>query len=130
KFATSGQDCLAVNRFYVERTIYDRFVEAFSVRVRGLSVGSGAAEPDIGPLINGRAVAKQQHHVAAALARGARLICGGKVHAAGPNFFEPTVLADVPEEAEIFREETFGPIAAFAPFDREDEVLGRANATE
>jgi aspartate-semialdehyde dehydrogenase len=130
KFATSGQDCLAANRFYVERPLYERFVEAFAARVARLTVGPGAGDPDIGPLINARAVAKQQAQVADALARGARLIRGGKAHRAGANFFEPTVLADLPEDAAIFREETFGPIAAFAPFEREDEVLARANATE
>jgi aspartate-semialdehyde dehydrogenase len=130
KFATSGQDCLAANRFYIERPIYERFVSAFAEKVRGLTVGPGMADPDIGPLINGRAVAKQQAQVADALARGARLVAGGKVHAAGENFFEPTVLADVTEDAAIFREETFGPVAGFAPFDREDEVLARANDTE
>lgn len=130
KFATSGQDCLAANRFYVERPIYERFVAAFAERVRTLSVGPGMDDPDIGPLINERAVAKQGAQVADALARGARLVCGGKAHAAGANFFQPTVLADVPEDAAIFREETFGPLAGFAPFDREEEVLARANATE
>jgi aspartate-semialdehyde dehydrogenase len=130
KFATSGQDCLAANRFYIERPIHDRFVAAFAERVAKLTVGPGMADPDIGPLINARAVAKQQAQVADALAKGARLVRGGKVHAAGANFFEPTVLADVPEDAAVFREETFGPVAAFAPFDREDEVLARANATE
>ncbi len=130
KFATSGQDCLAANRFYLERPIYERFVEAFADQVRHMRVGHGMSDPDIGPLINERAVAKQQAHVADALARGARLVCGGKVDKAGTLFFEPTVLADVPQHAAIFREETFGPVAAFAPFDREDEVLARANDTE
>jgi len=130
KFATSGQDCLAANRFYIERPVYERFVAAFAEKVSRLTVAAGMADPDIGPLINARAVAKQQAQVADALARGARLVCGGKVHASGENFFQPTVLADVPEDAEIFRDETFGPVAAFAPFDREDEVLSRANETE
>jgi aspartate-semialdehyde dehydrogenase len=130
KFATSGQDCLAANRFYIERPIYERFVEAFAARVRKMTVGSGMDDPDIGPLINERAVAKQQQHVADALEQGARLVAGGKAHKAGSNFFEPTVLADVPETAAIFREETFGPVAAFAPFDDEDDVLRRANDTE
>ncbi|MBO6900104.1 MAG: NAD-dependent succinate-semialdehyde dehydrogenase [Rhizobiaceae bacterium] len=130
KFATSGQDCLAANRFYIERPIYERFVADFAERVRAMTVGEGMADPDIGPLINARAVAKQQQHVADALSHGARLVTGGKVHAAGPNFFEPTVLADVSAEAAIFREETFGPIAAFTPFDDEDDVLRQANSTE
>ncbi len=130
KFATSGQDCLAANRFYVERPIYNRFVAAFAERVKALRVGPGMSDPDIGPLMNARAVAKQKEHVADALARGARLLAGGGAHAAGALFFEPTVLADVPDDALIFREETFGPVAAFAPFDDETEVLDRANRTE
>jgi aspartate-semialdehyde dehydrogenase len=130
KFATSGQDCLAVNRFYVDRPIYERFVGAFAERVKAMRVGPGMSDPDIGPLINDRAVAKQKQHVADALARGARLLAGGGEHAAGPLFFEPTVLADVPDDALIFNEETFGPVAAFAPFDDEAEALDRANRTE
>ena len=130
KFATSGQDCLAANRFYIERPIYERFVAAFAGRVRALTIGAGLTDPDIGPLINGRAVAKQQAHVADALKNGARLVTGGRIHKAGPNFYEPTVLADVPDHAAIFREETFGPIAALAPFDEEAAVLKSANNTE
>ena len=130
KFATSGQDCLAANRFYVERPIHDRFVAAFAERVKALRVGPGMTDPDIGPLMNDHAVAKQKQHVADAMARGARLLAGGGGHAAGPLFFQPTVLADVPKDALIFREETFGPVAAFAPFDDEADVLDQANRTE
>ncbi|WEX10508.1 NAD-dependent succinate-semialdehyde dehydrogenase [Chelativorans sp. AA-79] len=130
KFATSGQDCLAANRFYIERPIYEAFVSAFAEKVRALSVGPGLQDPDIGPLINARAVAKQEEHVADALARGARLLVGGRRSELGENFFLPTVLADVPESALVFREETFGPVAAFTPFDAEEDVLARANETE
>jgi aspartate-semialdehyde dehydrogenase len=130
KFATSGQDCLAANRFYIERPVYDRFVAAFAAQVREMRVGPGLSDPDIGPLINERAVAKQHDHVADAVARGARLVTGGGLHHAGRLFFQPTVLADVPDDAAIFREETFGPVAAFAPFDGETEVLEKANRTE
>jgi aspartate-semialdehyde dehydrogenase len=130
KFATSGQDCLAANRFYIERPIYQRFVEAFTQKVRQMRVGPGMANPDIGPLIDARAIAKQEAHVADALAKGARLVTGGAVSLAGPLFFEPTVLADVTEDAAIFREETFGPVAGFAPFDGEDQSVRLANATE
>ncbi|MCO5071670.1 MAG: NAD-dependent succinate-semialdehyde dehydrogenase [Rhizobiaceae bacterium] len=130
KFATSGQDCLAANRFYIERPIYERFVSAFAAKVRKMRIGPGMSDPDIGPLMNERAIAKQKEHVADALARGARLITGGSVHLAGPLFFEPTVLADVPEDAAIFREETFGPVAAFAAFDEEADVIETANITE
>ncbi|QDZ02655.1 NAD-dependent succinate-semialdehyde dehydrogenase [Nitratireductor mangrovi] len=130
KFATSGQDCLAANRFYIERPIYERFVAAFAERVSVMRVGAGLSDPDIGPLINARAVAKQAQHVADALSHGARLVTGGKAHAAGENFFEPTVLADVDDAALIMREETFGPVAAFQPFDCEQEVVAKANAAE
>ena len=130
KFATSGQDCLAANRVLAERMIYDEFVGRFAERVRALTVGHGLSDPQIGPLMNEAAVRKQEEHVADALAKGARLIVGGKRHKAGPLFFQPTLLADVPQDALIFREETFGPIAAVAAFDTEQEALARANRTE
>ncbi len=130
KFATTGQDCLAANRMLIERPAYDAFVTRFAERVRALTVGHGLADPDIGPLMNEAAVRKQEEHVADALARGARLAVGGKRHKAGPLFFQPTLLADVPADALIFREETFGPVAALAPFDDEARALARANDTE
>lgn len=130
KFATSGQDCLAANRFLIERPLYERFVAAFAERARRLTVGPGIGDSDIGPLIGKRAVAKQREHVEDALRRGARLVCGGGSHPVGPLFFEPTVLADVPRDALVFREETFGPVAAFAAFDREEDALEEANRTE
>ena len=130
KFATSGQDCLAANRFFIERPVYDDFCRRFAAAAAALTVGPGREDPDIGPLMNERAVAKQREHVADALARGGRCLVGGKSHGAGPLFFEPTVLADVPGEALIMREETFGPVAALTPFDEEDEVVRRANDTE
>ncbi|RIY02638.1 NAD-dependent succinate-semialdehyde dehydrogenase [Aureimonas flava] len=131
KFATSGQDCLAANRIYVERPAYAAFADAFVRRTQALKVAAGFAEgAEIGPLMHERAVAKCAAHVADALARGARLLCGGSGHAAGPLFFQPTVLADVPPDAAIMREETFGPVAALAPFDTEAEALARANDTE
>ncbi|SMF56733.1 succinate semialdehyde dehydrogenase [Tistlia consotensis] len=131
KFATSGQDCLAANRIYVERPVYQAFLARFLERVRDLKVGPGL-EPgvEIGPLIHERALAKMAEQVEDATARGARLLLGGARHALGGCFFEPTVLADVPDAALVFNEETFGPIAALAPFDSEAEVLAKANATE
>jgi aspartate-semialdehyde dehydrogenase len=130
KFATSGQDCLGANRFLIERPVYDAFVARFAERVAALTIGAGLGDPDIGPLMNPAAVGKQEQHVADALATGARLVVGGKRHKAGPLFFQPTVLADVPAGALIFREETFGPVAALAAFDTEAEVVAHANATE
>lgn len=130
KFATSGQDCLGANRFFVERPVYDAFCARFAQAASRLSVGIGMDDPDLGPLMNDKAVAKQQQHVADALAKGARLLTGGKPHQAGPLFFQPTVLADVSTDALIMHEETFGPVAAITPFDTEEEVLQKANDTE
>jgi aspartate-semialdehyde dehydrogenase len=130
KFATSGQDCLGANRFLIERPVYDDFCERFAAGTVALTVGSGIDDPDIGPLMNAAAVAKQQDQVADALDKGARLMTGGKGHDAGPLFYQPTVLADVPLDADIFREETFGPVAALAAFDTEEEALQIANDTE
>ncbi|WP_206456101.1 NAD-dependent succinate-semialdehyde dehydrogenase [Aurantimonas marina] len=131
KFATSGQDCLAANRIYVERPIYETFLAAYGERIVALEVGPGLRPGvEIGPLMNERAVEKVDAQVRDALARGARQLVGGGRHPAGPLFYRPTLLADVPNEALIMREETFGPVAAVVPFDGEDEVTARANATE
>lgn len=130
KFATSGQDCLGANRIYVERSIYDAFCEKLAEATRALSLGAGMDDPDIGPLMNEAAVTKQEAHVADALAHGARLLCGGARDALGPLFYQPTVLCDVPDGARIMQEETFGPVAPLTPFDTEEEVLARANASE
>lgn len=130
KFATSGQDCLGANRIYVERPVYEEFCRRFTEATEAMTVGRGMDDPDIGPLMNEGAVAKQEEHVADALKKGARLMCGGKRHAQGPLFYAPTVLCDVPDEALIMSDETFGPVAAITPFDTEEEVVARANATE
>lgn len=131
KFATSGQDCLAANRIFVQRPMMEAFASAFGKRISALKVGDGLADGvDIGPLMHERAIAKVEEHVADALRRGARLAVGGKRHPAGPLFFEPTLLVDPAPEALIMHEETFGPVAAITPFDTEDEVVARANDTE
>lgn len=131
KFATSGQDCLAANRIYVERSIVGAFNAAFAARIAALEVGSGLSPGvDIGPLMHERAVAKLEEHVADALKRGATLLAGGRRHDAGALFYEPTLLTDVPDDALIMREETFGPVAAVTAFDSEAEVIARANDTE
>lgn len=130
KFATTGQDCLGANRFLIERPVYAEFCRRFARATAALVTGPGDADPDLGPLINARAVAKQQAQVADALAKGARLLTGGSRLDLGPNFYAPTVLADVPADATIMHEETFGPVAALAPFDGEAEAVARANATE
>ncbi|NGO50712.1 NAD-dependent succinate-semialdehyde dehydrogenase [Allomesorhizobium camelthorni] len=131
KFATSGQDCLAANRIYVQRGIYNAFCEAYAERIAMLKVGHGLMEDaDLGPLMHERAVVKVEEQVADAIERGARLVTGGKRHPAGKLFFQPTLLADVGDDALIMREETFGPVAAVTPFDTEAEVITRANDTE
>lgn len=131
KFTTSGQDCLAANRIYVQRPIYDRFCTAFARRIEALRTGNGLNDTtDIGPLMHERAVQKVEEQVADAIAHGARCLAGGKRHRAGPLFYQPTLLADVSDAALIMREETFGPVAAVTPFDSEGEVIARANATE
>lgn len=131
KFATSGQDCLAANRIFVQRGIHDRFIAAFARRIAELKVGSGLLpDTDIGPLMHDRAVAKVAAQVTNAVDLGARLVTGGTVHPAGPLFYTPTLLAEVPDTAAIMSDETFGPVAAVAAFDTEEEAIARANATE
>jgi len=130
KFATSGQDCLAANRIYVQRSIYPAFCEAFGKRIAGLKVGPGLEQDtEIGPLMHANAVSKANAQITDALALGARRVTGD-AEALGPLFVTPTLLADVPDDALIMREETFAPIAAVTPFDTEEEVVTRANATE
>ncbi|WP_411034067.1 NAD-dependent succinate-semialdehyde dehydrogenase [Shinella sp. BYT-45] len=131
KFATSGQDCLAANRIYVERPALAAFTRAFKARIEALKVGGGLeAGVEIGPLMHERAVAKLEEQVADAVKRGAKLLAGGKRHKAGALFYEPTLLTDVPDDALIMREETFGPVAAVTAFDGEAEVIARANDTQ
>jgi len=131
KFATSGQDCLAANRIYVERPIYERFIAAFGAATARLRVGHGL-DPgiDIGPMTCISVAKKCREQIADALSAGARLVAGGAANALGGNFVTPTVLADVTDDMLIAREETFGPVAAILPFDRETEVVARANASE
>ncbi|MAE91370.1 MAG: NAD-dependent succinate-semialdehyde dehydrogenase, partial [Pelagibaca sp.] len=131
KFATSGQDCLGANRFYIQRAVYDDFCARFTKAVEALTLGHGMDDPEIGPLIHERAIEKQQAQVADAVEKGARLLAGGKVSEShGPLFFAPTVLADVPDSAAIMSEENFGPVAPLTVFEDEAEVIARANNTE
>ncbi|MCB9968227.1 MAG: NAD-dependent succinate-semialdehyde dehydrogenase [Geminicoccaceae bacterium] len=130
KFATTGQDCLGANRLLVERPVYEAFCARFAERAAALTLGPGLDDRDLGPLMNEGAVKKQEAHVADALARGARCLTGGTRSPLGPLYYPATVLADVPTDALVFEEETFGPVAAIAPFDTEAEALQVANATE
>ncbi len=125
KFQTSGQDCLAANRIYVQRGIYEAFLSRFAQRTAELRVGDGFDEGvSIGPLMHARAVAKCAAHIEDAMAKGARLLAGGTHH---DLFFAPTAIADVTPDMDIFHEETFGPVAAIIPFDGEAEVIASGN---
>jgi aspartate-semialdehyde dehydrogenase len=130
KFATSGQDCLAANRIFVQRALYPAFCSAFALRIAALKVAGGLEEgAEIGPLMHERAVFRTRSRIEDALARGARRLTG-EASVPGPLFVAPTLLVDVPDDALIMREESFAPVAAVAPFDTEEEVVRRANATE
>ncbi|MER9484142.1 NAD-dependent succinate-semialdehyde dehydrogenase [Mesorhizobium sp. M0494] len=131
KFATSGQDCLAANRIYVQRGIYDRFVEEFAKATSKLQIGHGL-EPgvDIGPMTKASGAEKCRQHISEALSAGARMVAGAQENPLGGNFVRPTVLADVTDDMRVAKEETFGPVAAILPFEDEGEVLARANNSE
>jgi succinate-semialdehyde dehydrogenase/glutarate-semialdehyde dehydrogenase len=131
KYRNTGQTCVCANRLLVQDGVFDAFAEKLKIAVEKLKVGNGMEEGVTqGPLINGDAVAKVEAHVADALARGARILTGGKRHELGGNFYEPTILADVPRTADIFRDETFGPVAPLFRFATEDEAIEMANDTE
>jgi succinate-semialdehyde dehydrogenase/glutarate-semialdehyde dehydrogenase len=131
KYRNAGQTCVCANRLLVQDGVYDAFAAKLKTAVEGLKVGNGMAEGVTqGPLINAEAVAKVEAHIADALKRGARVITGGKRHEMGGTFFQPTILAEVPASADIFREETFGPVAPLFRFKTEDEAIRLANDTE
>lgn len=130
KFATSGQDCLAANRIYVQRGIYKEFVERFALKVSKLRVGHGLeVGSEIGPMTRLSVADKCRHLVADAIEKGARVVAHHSDCSIG-SFVSPTVLADVTDGMLIATEEIFGPLAAILPFDSEDEVVKRANNTE
>jgi succinate-semialdehyde dehydrogenase/glutarate-semialdehyde dehydrogenase len=128
KYRNAGQTCVCANRLFVQDSVYDAFAAKLAARVAKLKVGPGTeAGVTQGPLINADAVAKVEEHVADATARGARITLGGKRHALGGNFFEPTVLTNVTPEMKIFAEETFGPVAPLIRFHDDAEVVRLAN---
>ncbi len=131
KFRNSGQTCVCANRILVQDGVYEAFAAKLKAAVEALKVGNGM-EPGVtqGPLINADAVAKVEEHIADAVGRGAAVLTGGRRHALGGTFFEPTILTDVPAAAMIFREETFGPVAPLFRFQTEEEAIRLANATE
>lgn len=131
KYRNAGQTCVCTNRFYVHESLHDAFVEKLSQASKHLVIGPGLDKGvQLGPLIDQQAVDKVEQHVQDAVAKGARLMVGGKRHALGGNFYEPTVLAGVKKGMLITEEETFGPVAAVIPFTSESEVIQMANDSE
>jgi succinate-semialdehyde dehydrogenase / glutarate-semialdehyde dehydrogenase len=131
KYRNSGQTCVCTNRFYVHGKVYDAFAEKLRVAVEQLKIGRGTEDGVTqGPLINEAAVLKVESHIEDALAKGARIVTGGKRHALGHGFFEPTVLADVTPSMKVARDETFGPLAPLFRFSSDEEVIRMANDTE
>ena len=129
KYRNAGQTCVCANRIYVQDGVYDQFVEKFAVKVKGLKVGNGFAEGvTTGPLIEGKAVAKVAQHLADALAKGGKLLAGGKK--LDGQFFEPTLVGDATADMLCAKEETFGPFAPVFRFKAEQEAIDAANNTE
>ncbi|MBB3457990.1 succinate-semialdehyde dehydrogenase/glutarate-semialdehyde dehydrogenase [Rhizobium sp. BK313] len=130
KYRNAGQTCVCANRLLVQSGIHDAFAERLAKAVSGFSVGNGFSPGvQIGPLIDHKAVNKVDALVSDAVARGARTITGGRRHALGGTFYEPTVIVGVPPEADIFGEEIFGPVAPIFRFDTEEEAVRLANDT-
>nr|BFD40903.1 NADP-dependent succinate-semialdehyde dehydrogenase [Pseudomonas sp. FFPRI_1] len=130
KFRNTGQTCVCVNRFFIQEGVYEAFTAKLAEAVAALRVGSALdGDTEQGPLINAAALAKVEAHVGDALEKGARLLCGGRRHALGGTFFEPTILTEASGQMLIAQEETFGPVAACFRFKDEAEVLQRANDT-
>ncbi|HUE12324.1 MAG TPA: NADP-dependent succinate-semialdehyde dehydrogenase [Steroidobacteraceae bacterium] len=131
KYRNTGQTCVCANRLLVQEGVYEEFAKKLTAAVGKLRVGDGLkGVTDQGPLIDAKAIAKVEEHVADALAKGARVALGGKRHALGGTFFEPTILTDVTPAMLVAREETFGPVAPLFKFKTEAEAIAMANDTE
>ena len=131
KYRNAGQTCVCANRLLIQDGIFDDFTARLKTAVEALKVGNGMEEGVTqGPLINESAVKKVEDHVADAVQRGATLVTGGQRHALGGNFYQPTILADVARTADIFRDETFGPVAPLFRFATEEDAIEMANDTE
>ncbi|MGK9169067.1 NADP-dependent succinate-semialdehyde dehydrogenase [Inquilinus limosus] len=131
KYRNTGQTCVCANRILVQDGVYDAFAAKLAEAVGKLKVADGMAEgAQQGPLINMKAVEKVEEHIADAVQKGARVALGGKRHALGGTFFEPTILTDVTPEMKVAREETFGPLAPLFRFETEEEAIRMANDTE
>ncbi|WP_207476388.1 NADP-dependent succinate-semialdehyde dehydrogenase [Arenibaculum pallidiluteum] len=132
KYRNTGQTCVCANRLLVQSGVYEAFAAKLAEAVGALKVGPGLEVKDaqLGPLIDMAAVEKVEEHIRDAVAKGARVVTGGRRHALGGSFFEPTVLAEVTPEMKVAREETFGPVAPLFRFETEEEAVRLANATE
>ena len=131
KYRNAGQTCVCANRLYVQDGVYEQFAEKLVAAVEKLKVGNGVEEGVTqGPLIDEKAVQKVEEHIADALSKGGRLLTGGKRHALGHSFFQPTVIADVGNDMLVAGEETFGPLAPLFRFKTNEEVIALANDTE
>jgi succinate-semialdehyde dehydrogenase/glutarate-semialdehyde dehydrogenase len=131
KYRNSGQTCVCTNRFYVHERVYDAFAAKLAEAVGKLKVGRGTESGvALGPLINEAAVLKVESHIEDALTKGASIVAGGKRHALGHGFFEPTVLTGVTPDMKVAKEETFGPLAPIFRFSSDEEVVRMANDTE
>jgi succinate-semialdehyde dehydrogenase/glutarate-semialdehyde dehydrogenase len=131
KFRNTGQTCVCANRLYVQEGVYDKFAQKLGEKVAAMKVGNGLEDGVMqGPLIDMKAVEKVEEHITDAVGKGARIVTGGKRHAKGSTFFEPTVLADVKSNMKVTHEETFGPVAPLFRFKTEQELIKLANDTE
>ena len=131
KYRNNGQTCVCANRLYVQDGVYDAFVEKLKAAVAKLNIGNGLESGvTTGPLIDSKAVAKVEEHIADAVGKGAKVVAGGKPHALGGTFFEPTILVDVPKNALVSKDETFGPLAPVFRFKDEADVIAMSNDTE
>ncbi|MGZ5061438.1 MAG: NAD-dependent succinate-semialdehyde dehydrogenase [Usitatibacter sp.] len=131
KYRNAGQTCVCANRIYVQDPVYDAFAARLAEKVRSFKVGHGTeAGVQIGPLIDAQGLAKVEEHVADAIAKGAKLMMGGKRHALGGRFYEPTLLTEVTSDMKVTREETFGPVAPLYRFKSDEDAVRLANATE
>lgn len=129
KYRNNGQTCVCANRIYVQDGVYDAFAQKLAAAVAKLKIGNGLEDgTTTGPLIDGKAVAKVQEHIEDAVSKGAKVLSGGKLIEG--NFFEPTILVDVPKTAAVAKEETFGPLAPLFRFKDEAEVIAMSNDTE
>ena len=131
KYRNAGQTCVCANRLYVQSGVYDAFAAKLAESAAALKVGHGTEEGvQQGPLINMQAVEKVEEHIADAVRGGAKVITGGKRHALGHSFFEPTVITGVTQDMKVAREETFGPLAPLFRFESDADVIRMANDTE